>query len=208
MVDSAVRKAVRAGRLWLTSGPASLLGEEIPAGILTGEAVLHAPPSPLGVYELLPERVPEAWEGKSTTALGLGLALSRHTGDTLPWPVVRDAVDGALRAGLLELSLDSGVWPCDYVAAHAVKLRLRGDGEPLPPHPPAPAGQLSAEADLTPDEIQDFADAVGELCSAAAGYRLGIALRVELGDDEPPPAEVADKVRRILLGVSKKLDLA
>lgn len=57
---------------------------------------------------------------------------------TLPWASVSEAIDGALRARLLERTLGSESWPCDYAGAQAVKLlkfRLRmefGGGAPLP----------------------------------------------------------------------------
>ena len=89
-LDIALREAVKAGTPWLTAGPASVLGEEVPAGVLTEDAVLQGPPPPVGVYDLLVERLPEAWQGQTTTALGLALALSRG-GKTLPSPTVRGA---------------------------------------------------------------------------------------------------------------------
>ncbi len=65
-LDSALREAVKAGSLWLTAGPASVLGEDVPAGVLTEDAVVQAPPPPVGVYDLLMERLPEAWEDQTT----------------------------------------------------------------------------------------------------------------------------------------------
>ena len=38
VVESAVGTAVKDGILWLVSGPASILSEEIPAGLLTDDA--------------------------------------------------------------------------------------------------------------------------------------------------------------------------
>jgi hypothetical protein len=63
--EAAVYSAVRDGKLWLTSGPASILAEEIPAGLLTNDARLQAPPQPIPTTEvLLPqvaERRRQAW---------------------------------------------------------------------------------------------------------------------------------------------------
>jgi len=207
-LDVAIREAVKAGSLWLTSGPASVLGEEIPAGVLTEDAVLQAPPSPVGVYDLLIEKLPEAWDGQATTALGLALALSKRAGKTLPWPTVGGAIDGALRAGLLELTVDSGAWPCGYGAAQTVRLRLKSGIEIPPSPPPPPAGQLSAEADLSPAQIQDLADVIGDIASVAVGHQWGLRVHFELGGEQRPPVEVVNKVSEILRGISKDLDLA
>ena len=42
-VDEAISQAVDEGLIWMTNGPASMLGEPIPAGILTPSAVLRTP---------------------------------------------------------------------------------------------------------------------------------------------------------------------
>jgi hypothetical protein len=185
-----------------------VLGEDVPAGILTEDAVLQGPPPPIGVYDLLVEKLPEAWDGQATTALGLALALSKRAGKTLPWLIVRGSIDGALRAGLMELTVDSGSWPCGYGAAQTVRLRLKSGIEIPPSPPPPPAGQLSAEAHLTAAQIQDLADVIGDIASVAAGHHWGLRVHFALGGDKRPPEEVVDKVSQILHGVSKDLDLA
>lgn len=58
-----------------------------------------------------------------------------------------------------------------------------------------------------PAQLQDLADVVGTLASAAAGYRLAFRLRVELGDETPPPEGVVEKVGKILREVSKDFAL-
>src|SRR6266536_4310011 len=145
---------------------------------------------------------------RSTTALGLALALSKRAGKTLPWPTVGGAIDGALRAGLLELTVDSGAWPCGYGAAQTVRLRLKSGIEIPPSPPPPPAGQLSAEADLSPAQIQDLADVIGDIASVAVGHQWGLRVHFELGGEQRPPVEVVNKVSEILRGISKDLDLA
>jgi hypothetical protein len=120
---------------------------------------------------------------------------------------VRGAIDGALRAGLLELAVDSGPWPCGYGTAQTVRLRLKTGFEVPPPPLPPPVGQLSAEADLTAAQIQDLADVIGDIGSAAAGHRWAITMRFELGGENRPPENVVDKVSQILRTVSKDLDL-
>ena len=64
VVDTAILAAVRDGKLWLTSGPASLWQEEVPAGVLTGETVLRSAPAPIGAPQVLPGVLPDALEGQ------------------------------------------------------------------------------------------------------------------------------------------------
>ena len=71
----------------------------IPAGILTDDAILQAPPLPISTLAILHPNLPEAWGGETTTALAISLGLSKQVGKTLPWTIVRDAIDGAFRAG-------------------------------------------------------------------------------------------------------------
>jgi hypothetical protein len=205
VVESAVRAAVCEGKLWLTSGPASILGEEIPAGLLTDEAALQAPPAPISTMDLLPERLPEAWSDGTTTAIAISAALSRRVGKVLPWLSVREAIDGAFRARLLERTVDSGPWPCDLAGAAAVKLRP--PVEAPPPPPPPPRGAFVAEADLRPNQIQDLAEVVGDLTRAAAGHDLEFHLRIELGGEEPPPDKTVEEMNKILKPISDEMKL-
>ena len=123
VVDAAIQTAVKNGKLWLTSGPASILAEEIPAGLLAVDAHLQAPPAPISSVDVLRERLPEAWSGEVTTALTIAAVLSKRAGKTLPWAVIQTALNGAFHAHLLERTLDSGPWPCDYAGAGSVRLR-------------------------------------------------------------------------------------
>lgn len=210
VVETAVTVAVKGGKLWLTSGPASLLAEEIPAGLLTDDAVLQAPPKPIPATSLVPEMLPEPWGAESTTALAIASALSIRVGKTLPWSTVREAIEGAIRGRLLERAIDSGPWPCDFAGAQAVKLRVPSAQPPKPPvvvPPVVKPGVLVAEAELRSVQIQDLAEAIGDLLSAVVGYDLKFRLAVELSGTDRPPADVVEKANRVLGEVSEKLRL-
>lgn len=208
-VEAAVKATVKNGKLWLTSGPASILAEEIPAGLLTDGAVIQAPPSPLSALAATPKELPEAWAEEVATALTISVALSKKTGRNLPWVTVRDAIDGAVRARMLELTADSGLWPCGFAGAGSVKLRpvTVVFTPPGPPPPPPQPGVLVAEAELATNEIQDLAEVIGNIRLATAGHELKFRLRIELGDSGLPPDEVVKKVNELLKGVSAKLQL-
>lgn len=209
VVDEAIREAVRAGDLWLTAGPASLLAEEVPAGLLTTAAELHVPPAPLAPIELLPAALPGAWQDERTTALSLAAALSQRAERTLPWTVVRTALESALRARVVELADGSGPWPCDFSGASAVMLRTpsarpgegepRGRGEPVPPVPPDT--RQTPEVSLSAAQLQDLLEVLPELLRVAAGHEVSFRLKVAVRGSERPSDEVTTAVSQLLAGV-------
>ncbi len=109
--------------------------------------------------------------------------------------------DGAYRARLVETTVDSGPWPCEYPGAQAVKLSIAEAPPQPPPIPPKP-GVYVAESELKPHEIQDLADILGDIVSAAAGYDLTFHLRIELSGESPPPDEVQGKLNEFLEDIS------
>ena len=203
VVDAAILAAVREGKLWLTSGPASLWQEDVPAGVLTGDAVLRAAPAPIGAPQVLPGVLADAWKGETSTAETLAVVLAQKHGTILPWPLVRAAIDGALRARLIELGPDSGPWPCEYAVARSVKLRI----PPIAPPPVSASGLKTARAELRPNEIQDFADILPDLVRDAVGHGLKISIELQIGGDKAPPQDVVDKINAALAGLSGKLKL-
>lgn len=201
VVERDVSAAVETGTLWLISGPASLLGEEVPTGVLSGEAVLRKPPAPIPAPEILAENLSDAWRDNETTALAIARALSNRHGVNLPWKTVRDAISGAIQARFVEL-LDGATWPCDFAGAQAVKLKAASEsggqrgrgGEPDPAHGRRP-NVLVADAQFEPSDIQELADAIPDLLKlrARSNVDMRFFVRIELGDgaQEPAPDAVA-----------------
>jgi len=62
-----------------------------------------------------------------------------------------------------------------------------------------------AEAQLQTHELQDLADALGDLGKATAGYDLRFDVRIELGGD--PPEDVVERASEVLEGVTDGLRL-
>jgi hypothetical protein len=207
LVDEAIQEAVKDGRLWLTLGPSSVLGEEIPAGLLSDQAQLQAPPSPIAAADLLPENLPAAWQDEVATALNISDALSTKAGRVLPWITVRRAIDGALSGRLLERV--AGQWPTDYSNAQSITLRVPAERPAVPPPlpPPPRPGVRIAEAELRPNQIQDLADSLGELIESAAGHELRFTLRVELESVDSLSEDVVEKITSVLVEVSEDLAL-
>jgi hypothetical protein len=200
VVKRAVSAAVKSGRVWITTPAMSVLGEDVPVSLLTDDAELHTPPAPAGATELLPDKLPAAWSGDETTAHFIHVALSTTRKQTLPWIVVRSALDDAFRLGLLERTIDSKDWPTDLGGAAAVKIRVSKRGA-------APSGggygARIAETELETNQVQDLADQVAEIKKAAAGQRLRFRVAVELGEAGGTPQGVLDAVNTLLAKVKK-----
>jgi hypothetical protein len=204
LVEDTVAEAVKQGKLWLTSGQASIFAEEIPAGLLTDDARLHQPPQPIPAADITPSNLPEVWSGETTTALAIAVALSKKAGTNLPWATVRQVLDGAIRARMIETAIESATWPCDYVTAQNVRLRV-SKALPSPPSPSLP-NVFVAEAELRPNEIQDFAEQLPDIKKAAGPADLKFHLHLELDARgiSSVPATVA-KLNDLLVRISKAL---
>ena len=205
IVDAAIQEAVEQGILWLISGPASILSEEIPAGLIQPDAQLNPPPEHLSIMDVLPERLPEAWKGETTSVLAIAVALSSKIGKPLPWNLVQEALNGAFHAHYLERTINSKPWPCDYGDAQWIKVKIPTTPPPTPLPPPPPSGVLVAEADLEPSQIQDLADMMGELVEKTVGHKMKIHLRIEV--DQKISKENLEKVQQILKDIDEDMDL-
>ena len=210
-VDEAIAEAVEQGLLWMTNGPASILGEPIPLGVLSSSARLRPPPDPISVDELMPSSIPEAWSEEKTNALAVATALSAKRGVTLPWSSVQTAIESAIRTRWLEASSEGASWPTDLAGAQYVVLQAPTTGMIRDPkgnqYTQRPMGMLVAEASLEAHGIQDLADLIPGLTQAAAGSALNFNIRIELGDDAASDQAVVDKINALLSEVSDDLKL-
>ena len=126
------------------------------------------------------------------------IAISTLRGRTLPWVVLKSALDDAFRLGLLERTIDSKDWPTDLAGAQGVKIKV---GQPAQASRGAAYGAKVATAELETNEIQDLADAVGEIKKASAGQNLRFSVTVELGEGTSVPQGVVDDVNSLLARV-------
>ena len=211
-VDEAIADAVAQGLLWMTNGPASILGEPVPPGVLGPFAKLRPPPDPIALDELMPSSIPGAWSEEKANALAIATALSTMRGVTLPWSTVRSAIDAALRTRWLELSGDSAAWPSDLADAQYVVLQAPTTDNIREPegrsYVQRPMGMLVAEASLEYNGIQDLAEQIPDIAQAAVGSALNFNVRIELGGDTTPDPAVVDKINTLLSEVSDDLKLA
>jgi hypothetical protein len=220
VVYAAIDQAVAAGKVWLLSGPASLLAEPIPTGVLTPSAKLHTPPTPISAAAILPENLPTAWKDGTTTALTVATALSQQTGNTLPWKTVRDVIGGSLQARFIALSDDSAPWPCDLPAAKTVKIKLAtaGTGGGTEAAPGGGIGSASvspnvrlAAADFEPSQLQDLGDLIPALLEikAKANVAMKFHVRLQVGDGTTVPSDTAvSDINALLKDVDAKFKLS
>ena len=205
VVKQAIAEAVQRGVIWLINGPASILSEPVPDGVLGPSATLHSPPGYVPVQALTAESIPDAWKDGKTNALAIITALSAQRGKTLPWPTVQSVIDSGIRARWIELSPDSSPWPCDLAGARHVviqvpKPRQIAEGQKR-------LGTLTAEATLEAHGIQDLADQIPGITGAAVGNELKFSIRIEFGGDDVPDPAVVEAINSLLSAVSEDLKL-
>jgi hypothetical protein len=212
VVNAAIGEAVEAAKVWLLSGPASLLAEPIPPGVLAPTSMLCVPPAVINVAEILPANLPTAWTGEETNALAIATGLSQKAGKTLPWKTVKDVIGASLSARFTQLTAGSAPWPCDLPAAQTVKLKVApagagggaggggGGGGAAGGGMPPPTIR-AAEAEFAPSQIQDLADLIPALLEVKAKCKVAMKFRVrlELGDGKSKPSdEVVGEVNSAL----------
>jgi hypothetical protein len=215
VVEKAIADAVEDSSTWLLSGPASILGEPIPAGVLTPAARLSIPPAIIPAAEILPENLPAAWKDDETTALAVATGLSQKAGKVLPWKSVRDVITGSFQARFTELVDGSAKWPCEIHEAQSVRFKVATRGGGLPVGGTGGGGGpppklLVASAYLDPAQIQDLGDRMNDLLTIKAKSKVPIQfhIRVELGDGQTlPPGGVAAEVTQVLEDISEQLQL-
>ena len=214
-LDRSVVSAVEQGHLWMTSGPASLLAEPVPPGVLGDSSSLYAPPLPINATDLMPEVLPAAWKDGSTNGLSIATALSQKAGKTLPWKTVKDAIGGAVQARFIEFDPISGAWPCDFPAALQAKFRVPAAGAGTgggggPDIPRQQSKVLVANAELSVAELQDLGDNVSQLQALKAKHNFPlqfiVSIRVGSENDTPTP-EVQKAINDVLATVKEDLRL-
>jgi hypothetical protein len=216
VVNAAIGDAVEAGKVWLLSGPASLLAETVPVGVLTPASTLCVPPAAIGVPEILPANLAGAWSDDQTNALAIAAALSQKAGKTLPWKTVKYVIDNSLQARFTQLAEESAPWPCDLPAAQTVKIKVAPTGTGGGTGGGGTGGGGTggggtqpqvrmAAGDFEPSQIQDLGDLIPALLDIKAKSKVAMKfhVRLELGDGKTKPS---DAVVQEVNGVLKDLD--
>lgn len=205
VVITAIKAAVEEGRLWLTIGTASILEEAVPDGLLEDRAEIRPSPPSIGVHEILPDVLEGAWSGKEqTTARAIVDALSAQHGVTIPWRRVRDAIEGAIRARIIEIV--SGNPNCEFSAAQQLVVKMP-QAQPSRPYQPdvRPTSKMRiGEALLSSGEIQELSDRIGDITATSVGYDLRFHLRLEIHGGNIQP-DVIERLNDMLSQINENL---
>jgi hypothetical protein len=212
VVDAAIKAAVEAGLIWMLNGPASILGEPVPHGVLTKTATLQLPPPEIAATEILSQTLPAAWEGDTASALSIATALSQQFGQTLPWKTVRDVLDNAIRARFVDLDPTSGTWPAEFASARTIKLKPSSVKAPTGSAvtPERKPNTLFAEAELAPREMQDFGDVVPKLLEIKAkhNFNMRFRLQIEVEGNPETSVDVKRQLNQVLKSVTNDFEMS
>jgi hypothetical protein len=138
---------------------------------------------------------------------GILAQLSAQRGRPVPWYQVQQAVDGALRARLVELDTDSTAWPCDPSAAAKVTLKAvagAGGGGGTGSGGAINDKGVTYRAYLQPNELQDLSDALTKIMELQAkhGIKIRFNLAVEATAEKDLKPEATTELRKALDDVS------
>ena len=208
-VDEAISQAVAQGLIWMTNGPASILGEPIPAGVLAPSAVLRPPPEPIVLGEVMAEEIPDAWHDGKSNAFAIMTAISAKRGVNLPWNAVRSAIGEGIRAQWLELAEGSVPLDTDLSGAQGVLLQTPAakPGGVRDVTDDYREGVLTAEATLEGHGIQDLAELMPEILEAAAGDQIVFKVRIEFGGEKEPDSAKVERINALLSEALEELRL-
>ena len=201
LLRDSIERAVKAGTVWLTSGPGSFWKEDIPFGAIDKHAALQPRPDLIPVQELMEDVLPGAWNNGETNGAALMQALSQVQGHAVPWGLVRDSISAAVQTRWLE-SVGTPVW--DTISFHTAgqwKLR-RPKRKPSLPLPPPDNGSTTI---LDGAQIQDLAEKIPDLMEKSAGWDLAFRVRVSLSPDAPP--KTRSDLENLLAEVSADLKI-
>ena len=208
VVSTAIEKAVGEGDLWLVSGPTSLFKEAIPPGVLTDLSLLLPAPEPIVPAAILEGNIPTAWKEGKATAAGMLSQLSSQRGRPVPWSLLRQAIDGALRARIVELDAISTSWPCDPSAALKVILKAVTGATAGPDGSDGAdaknSNTTSFRAYLQPNELQDLSDGLSTIMDLEMkhGIKIRFDLAVEVTAGNGLKTEATAELRKVLDNIS------
>ena len=147
------------------------------------------------------------WKDGKANVAGILAPLSAQRGKPVPWYQVAQAVDGALRARLVEWDADSAGWPCDPSAAAKVVLKAvagAGGGGGGGGGGAQNDKGLTYHAYLQPNELQDLADGLTAIMELQAKYGIKIRfnLAVEVTAEKDLRPEATAELRKHLDDIS------
>jgi len=157
---------------------------------------------------ILEGNIQAAWKDNKATAAGMLSQLSLQRGRPVPWPLLRQAIDGALRARIVELDVDSTSWPCDPSAASKIILKaVTGATAGADGGTGADAKNSNAtsfRAYLQPNELQDLSDGLSTIMDLEVKHAIKIRfnLAIEATAMDGVKSEATADLRKLLDDIS------
>jgi hypothetical protein len=139
--------AVQQGLLMALLSGQAYFRELLPEGPLPADTTLLPAPAPLRGADLTPQALPDAWTAGQTIARHLADVLANQRGHPIPWRLLSEGIEDALRLRLFELMPESGPWPCSPAAADQTVFHVVED---VPLTPDMVAAALDYEAGRAP----------------------------------------------------------
>ncbi len=201
VIEASVKEAIKSQVLWLLSGPASVLGEDIPAGLLTDDAILMSPPVPIPFYEIMPVNLSEAWNNGQANARNIYTLLSKKRSINLPWVTVKRCIDDAVRSKAIEVIEG---WPCDETEAKKATLKVILERTPAPLT--MKNAKLMAEAKVSSGNLQTLGEEMGDILKLAVGANIEFTITVQVDVDKIEKEKLA-QLNRKLKEINETLEL-
>ena len=123
VLDNAVRAAVERGAIMARTGNAGFYRETLPATALPVDLQMLPPPAPIRGADLAPQALPQAWREDRTTAQTLADTLTAMRGYPIPWSLLSEGINAALRLRLFECVPEGEPWPCSPAVADGVRFQ-------------------------------------------------------------------------------------
>ena len=147
VLSDALRLAVQQGLLMVLLSGRAYFREPLPEDPLPSETTLLPAPAPLRSADLTPQALPDAWSAGQTTPQRLADVLATRRSHPIPWSLLSEGIEDALRLRLFELAPEGGPWPCSPAAAGQTVFRLAED---VPVTPEMIAAALEYEVGRAP----------------------------------------------------------
>lgn len=194
VLDAAITSAVETGRLRYRKDIICLQAEAMPARVLADDGELMMPMAAPSPAALLPQNLAQAWNEDKATAESLYRALAEQIGGSIPWAPIRQAIDDAVRLGLLAVT--DGHWPVDRGVAGSVKFSAVqvARQEPAAIASTSVLPRLSGRTRLHSHEMVDLGERILDLTRAANGLAFEFTVEICFSDGVEPDAEILAKI--------------
>ena len=128
----------------------------------------------------------------------------------MPWEIVRRAIESGIQARWIEIAVESSAWPCNQAEAKNVVIQTptdRADELDETERAVKETRNLTARARLEPDGIQELADKLGKIFSAAVGHNITVNVQIDLSTENQPDDSTVEQINSLLSQVSEDFAL-